>query len=118
VNVKRVAALSEAGLMAPAGIRAFEARSEDRTGVYSFEKGRGAALAPADEKRLRASTRAWKFFAAQPASYKRAVIWWIVSAKQEATRQRRLETLITDSAAARRVKQFTSPAKKPPGKPA
>ncbi len=107
VNVKRVAALTEGGLMAPAGLRAFEARSEDRTGVYSFEKGRNAALAPADERRLRASAKAWKFFESRPASYKRAVVWWIVSAKQEATRQRRLDTLITDSAAGRTVKQFT-----------
>ena len=112
VNVKRVAALTESGLMAAAGLRAFAARTLERTGVYSFEKGKNAALAPADEKRLRASAKAWKFFQSQTPTYRRTVIWWIVSAKQEATRQRRLTTLITDSAAGRTVKAFTRSEKK------
>ena len=107
VNVRRVAALAEAGLMTPAGLGAFEGRSAARTAVYAFEQRNAAVLAPADEKRLRTNLKAWKFFQSRPPWYQRTVTWWIVSAKQETTRQRRLTTLITDSAAGRTVKQLT-----------
>jgi uncharacterized protein YdeI (YjbR/CyaY-like superfamily) len=112
VNVKRVAALTEAGRMRDAGIRAFESRNEARTGVYSFEQKAEPTLPPAYAKRLRANPAAAKFFAAQPPSYRRPATWWVVSAKQEATRERRLTTLIADSAAGRRVKHLARPEKK------
>jgi uncharacterized protein YdeI (YjbR/CyaY-like superfamily) len=112
VNVKRVAALTEAGRMTEAGLRAFAARSEERTGVYSFEQGREPTLSPADMKQLRANAAAWKFFQAQPPSYRRPATWWVVSAKQETTRRRRLATLITDSANGRRLKHLTRSPKK------
>lgn len=112
VNVGRVAALTASGLMTPAGILAFAGRSDARTGVYAFEQSKPAVLAPADEKRLRANKKAWAFFQARSPSYQRTVTWWIISAKQEATRQRRLTVLIEDSAAGRTVKHLT-PAAKP-----
>lgn len=112
VNVRRVAALTEAGLMSPAGLRAFEARTDARTGVYAFEQ-RNTATFPAESlKRLRANAKAWKFFRSQPPWYQRTVTWWVISAKQEATRERRLATLIVDSAAGRTVKHLTRVAKK------
>jgi len=72
--------------------------------VYSFEQ-RPRALPPKYAKVLKASPEAWEFFRMRPPSYQRAAIWWVISAKQEATRQRRLMMLIRDSAAG----QLTGP---------
>lgn len=107
VNLARVEQLSQAGFMHDAGLAAFDRRTDDRSRVYSYEQRIGAALDPAHEARLRDNAAAWAFFQSQPASYRRAVIWWVVSAKQEATRLRRLATLIEDSANGRTVPPFT-----------
>jgi uncharacterized protein YdeI (YjbR/CyaY-like superfamily) len=108
VNIKRVPELVAEGSMTPAGLAAFEARRENRSGIYSYEQ-RPEALPSAMEQRMRADGAAWTYFEAQSASYRRAVIWWIVSAKQEATRERRLATLIEQCAAGRPLRQFTRP---------
>ena len=112
VNVARVEELTRLGLMRPAGIRAFEARKDSKTGVYSYEQRRDARLAKADERALRANEEAWAFFQAQPPWYRRAAIWWVVSAKREETRARRLATLIESSAAGRTVPPLTRPTAK------
>jgi uncharacterized protein YdeI (YjbR/CyaY-like superfamily) len=108
VNVAKVEALSKAGLMTPDGLAAFAARRADRTAVYSFEQGGDVVLAlGADEKaRLRQVPGAWEHFAAQPGSYRRAVVHWLHSAKRDDTRTRRLEQLVADSAAGRQIAQF------------
>ncbi len=111
VNIAKVAQLMTAGRMAPAGIAAFEARKEARSGIYSYEQSEPAVLPEAYEQRLRDNAAAAEFFDRQPPSYRRAVIHWVVSAKQEATRVRRLEQLISESAAGRRIKQFVSPVR-------
>jgi uncharacterized protein YdeI (YjbR/CyaY-like superfamily) len=103
VNVKRAGELIRLGRMQPAGLAAFEARDPKRSGVYSFEQRRAPQLTPELEKRFRANRAAWEFFEAQPPGYRKIVTWWIVSAKQEATRERRLDTLIRESAAGRRI---------------
>ena len=100
--------------MTPAGLAAFEARREDRTGVYSSERP-PASLEPAEEERLRANQKAAKFWDAQPPSYQRAALHWITTAKRAETRARRLTLLIQDSAAGRTVPPLTRPEKKPPG---
>jgi uncharacterized protein YdeI (YjbR/CyaY-like superfamily) len=102
VNVRRVGELTALGLMRPAGQRAFDARTEDRTATYSYEN-RPAELPEPYASRFRADAKAWTFFQAQPPSYRRTCVWWVVSAKQEATRERRLAKLIEDSALGRRV---------------
>jgi len=107
VNVAKVAALTEQGRMRPAGITAFEARREDRTGIYAFERDEPARFAPEQEARLRADAAAWTFFEARPAGYRRLATHWVVSAKRPEIRERRLATLIEDSAAGRTLKQFT-----------
>lgn len=112
VNIKRVPELIADGSMAPAGIAAFEARRESRSGIYSYEQ-RPEALPPALEKLVRANRSAWRYLEAQPASYRRAVIWWVVSAKQEATRQRRVATLVEHCAAGKPIRQFTRPDARP-----
>jgi uncharacterized protein YdeI (YjbR/CyaY-like superfamily) len=106
VNTKRAEALIRSGRMQPAGLRAFEARSPQNAGRYSFEQKATARLSAAEEARFRAQPEAWRFFQSQPPGYRRIVLWWIVSAKQEATRARRLRTLIDDSAAGRRIAQL------------
>jgi uncharacterized protein YdeI (YjbR/CyaY-like superfamily) len=102
VNTKRVAALTKAKRMRAAGLKAFDARDPARTGIYSFER-ETAALPLAFEKRFRDNAKAWAFFQAQPPGYKRLVAFYVMSAKQEETRGRRLERLIRDSANGQRV---------------
>jgi Uncharacterized protein conserved in bacteria len=104
VNLRKAARLKSAGRMHPAGLAALAARTEKKTGIYSFEN-RPQNLPPALEKSFRAHSDAWTFFSAQPPGYRRTAIWWVVSAKQETTRQRRLAQLIADSAGRRRLGQ-------------
>ncbi|WP_396216351.1 YdeI family protein [Gemmatimonas sp.] len=102
VNVKHVEGLTAAGRMQPAGIRAFEARTPNKTGVYSFEQ-RSAELPEPYAGLLAANTKAATFFATLPAGYRKQTMWWIVSAKREATREARLATLIACCARGERL---------------
>lgn len=97
VNRKRVAELIAEGRIQPAGLAAFESRDDARSGVYSFENRDKARLTPEQEQRFRKNARAWSFFESQPPGYRRIAIWWVVSAKREETREKRLATLIDDS---------------------
>jgi len=108
VNVARVAELAEQGLMHRAGTAAFEARTE--VGTYSYEQRDEAALDAERERRLRANAAAWDFFAAQPPWYRRTAVFWVMSAKREETRDRRLARLIADSAAGRAVGPLQRPS--------
>jgi uncharacterized protein YdeI (YjbR/CyaY-like superfamily) len=108
VNLRRVKALIEAGRMCPAGLAAYEARDPKRSGLYSFERA-AAQFSPSQEKRLRANARAWAFFESRPPWYRRVATHWVTSAKQEATRERRLEALIRDSAAGLQVGPLRRP---------
>ncbi len=106
VNVGKMARLEAEGLVARAGRTAFETRSDARTGVYSFERAEAAELPPEYAERLRGDASAWRFFSEQAPWYRRTAIHWVVSAKREETRARRLTKLIEDSAGGRRVRQF------------
>lgn len=112
LNVARVAELQRLGRMMPAGLRAFEARTPERTGVYSFERNTAAKLAPEQERRLRGNAAAARFFDAQPPWYRRAAIHWVISARRDETRQRRLEQLVEHSAAGRTIPPLTRPGTK------
>jgi uncharacterized protein YdeI (YjbR/CyaY-like superfamily) len=107
LNVRHVEELIREGRMTPAGLAAYEARTPGRTGVYAFEQRHAARLEPHQEERFRANSKGWEFFQAQPASYRQTAIYWVVSAKREETRARRLATLISDSAAGRRLARLT-----------
>jgi uncharacterized protein YdeI (YjbR/CyaY-like superfamily) len=113
INVAKVAALTSAGKMRPAGTRAFAERTAARTGVYSFERAEAAVLSPEQNAKLRANARAAAFFDAQAPWYRRTSIHWVISAKQGATRERRLATLIADSAAGRHIPPLIRPGAKP-----
>jgi uncharacterized protein YdeI (YjbR/CyaY-like superfamily) len=112
INIKRIAELKAEGRLHPAGLAAFEARDPERQNRYSYEN-RTAAFSPEEEQAFRANKTAWDNFRAMPPSYRRPATWWVVSAKREDTRARRLETLIADSLAGRRLKQLISPTRKP-----
>jgi uncharacterized protein YdeI (YjbR/CyaY-like superfamily) len=111
VNIKRVGELSAEGRMHPAGIAAFEARDPALQNRYSGENP-DAGLSAAEERTFRANRKAWENFSVMPPSYRRPAIWWVVSARRQDTRTRRLATLIEDSAAGRRIKPLTSARKK------
>jgi len=111
VNIRHVERLTAAGRMHPAGLAAFAARSAARTGVYSFEN-RPQKFPRQFETVFRANKAGWAFWEKQPPGYQRTAIWWVISAKQEATRDRRLAQLIADSVAGRRIAALTSPSKK------
>jgi uncharacterized protein YdeI (YjbR/CyaY-like superfamily) len=96
VNIERAHELMKRGLMRPAGLNAFDKRDEEKARRYSYEQ-ESPKFDPAYERRFRANKRAWKFFHSQPAGYRRAATWWVMSAKREETRLRRLATLIEDS---------------------
>jgi uncharacterized protein YdeI (YjbR/CyaY-like superfamily) len=103
VNMKNVAKLIEENRMQPAGLKAFAARKENRSGIYSYEQ-RSPELVEPYLGRLKLNRAAWKFFQAQPPSYRKVMNWWVVSAKQEETRGKRLERLIEESAQGRRMR--------------
>ena len=111
VNIKRVGELTKLGRMRPAGLAAFERREAARSQVYAYEQRSEAALDDDAERAFRANAKAWTFFEAQPPWYRRTAIYWVMTAKQEATRRRRLATLIEDSAHGRRIGPLARPAK-------
>ena len=106
VNIRRANELKELGLMQPAGLRAFEQRSEERSARYSYENA-PAGLPAEFERKFRAQKNAWKYFSEQPPGYRRVAIYWVMSAKKEETRERRLAVLIDDSAHRRRLAVYT-----------
>lgn len=110
VNAKRVGELIQTGLMHPAGIKAFEARREERSGIYAFEQ-RNIRFSKIQEQHFRANAVAWEFFRAQPPWYQRTATWWVVSAKRPETQVKRLATLIADSEAGRTIRPLTRNSK-------
>lgn len=102
INVKRAKELEKAGLMHPAGRAAFAKRTKVDANRYSYETG-PRELGPQYAKTFRSKKRAWEFFDAQAPSYKRMISWWVMSAKKEETRLRRLKTLMEASAKGEKV---------------
>jgi uncharacterized protein YdeI (YjbR/CyaY-like superfamily) len=112
VNTRRASELAKLGRMAAPGAKAFEQRTSE-SNKYSFES-RPEKLHLSYKRQFKANRSAWEFFRAQAAWYQRTATFWIVSAKQEETRQRRLAMLISDSQAGRRLSMLTPKAKKLP----
>jgi uncharacterized protein YdeI (YjbR/CyaY-like superfamily) len=102
VNIKRVGELTEQGLIHERGLKAFAARREYRSGIYSYEQ-RSPAMPAQYAKVLKKNAAAWKFFQTQSPSYRKTMNWWILSAKLEETRLKRLEKLIDYSARGQRL---------------
>jgi uncharacterized protein YdeI (YjbR/CyaY-like superfamily) len=87
----------------PGGIKAFQNRVPERSGIYSYENRKSAMLNDAALKLFRSESAAWEFFQRQPASYRQTAIWWVVSAKRPQTREDRLRKLIALSKVGRRL---------------
>lgn len=111
INLATIERLIASGRIAPAGMKIYEARDQAKTNLYSFER-EDAAFTPKQLKRFRQHAKAWKFFEAQVPSYKRPATWWVVSAKQEATREKRLSALIECSAQGLKIPQLRRPGDK------
>jgi uncharacterized protein YdeI (YjbR/CyaY-like superfamily) len=103
VNIARVQELTRLGRMRPSGLKAFKLRKEEKSGIYAYENRKLAEFGKTEERQFRARPKAWEFFQRQPAGYRKLVTWWVISAKREETRQKRLERLIATSEAGRRV---------------
>ena len=106
VNLEKVEQLLAEDRMAPAGLAAWEARDPKRSGRASYEREQPAKLPAEMEERFRANGAAWAWFSDQAPWYRRTALHWATSAKRQATRDRRLDTLIDDSASGRRIKQL------------
>jgi uncharacterized protein YdeI (YjbR/CyaY-like superfamily) len=108
-NVRRVKELTKSGRMTPAGLAAFQARKDDRTGIYSYEQ-RPQDLPAKYRRRVQANTKAWAFWRSSPPGYRKTATWWVISAKREDTRERRLAQLIELSAKGERIPPLAGPA--------
>ncbi|HKI29583.1 MAG TPA: YdeI/OmpD-associated family protein [Actinomycetota bacterium] len=103
VNVRRVQELTRQRRMRAAGLKAFRERREDKTATYAYEQRHQAKLDPAQERKFRSTKKAWDWFKTQPKGYRTTAVYWVMSAKRPETRERRLDTLIEDSAKGHRV---------------
>jgi uncharacterized protein YdeI (YjbR/CyaY-like superfamily) len=110
VNTKRANELIQQGLMQPPGVKVFAARDQATTKRYSFER-ETAKFPAAYAKQFQSNAKAWAFFQSQAPYYQRVATFYVVSAKQESTRQRRLQILVETSAESRRLDQFLSKKK-------
>ena len=109
VNMRLVEALIRDGRMQPAGLAAWEARDPARSAIYSFEQKEAAQLDAEAQARFQANPQAWSFWQAQPPGYRKQITHWVTSAKREETRARRLELLIADCAAGKRIGMLRRP---------
>jgi uncharacterized protein YdeI (YjbR/CyaY-like superfamily) len=104
VNLKRAEELIASGAMAPAGRRVYDERDMKKAGTsYSFEN-EPLHLTDDMEMGFRTHGKAWKWFVAQAPSYQKVAVYWVMSAKKQETRDKRLGELIADSAKGQRVK--------------
>ena len=108
-NIAKVAALKSAGRMHPAGLRAFDERDRSKDAPHLRDHPLRQHMPPELEARIQANPAARAFWEAQRASYRKGAAFWILSAKQEATRERRLASLVEESAAGRRPKALRRP---------
>src|SRR5205809_6209190 len=103
-NITRARELTRQKQMRPTGLKAFAARIENKSGIYSYEQ-RSTELSQPYANLLKKNKAAWNFFENQPPSYRKMIGWWIISAKKEETRMARLAELISESAKGKRLLQ-------------
>jgi uncharacterized protein YdeI (YjbR/CyaY-like superfamily) len=103
INIAAVERLTAEGVMQPSGLAAFDKRRSDRSAIYAYEQPGALVLAPELAARLAADAPAAAFWEAATASYRKICVNWVMTAKQEATRDKRLLQLIDDSAQGRLI---------------
>jgi uncharacterized protein YdeI (YjbR/CyaY-like superfamily) len=109
INIRRVKELTEAGLMHLAGLAAFGKRDGDRSAIYSYEQRKAATLPPRYEKQFRQNAKAWTYFQSQPPWYRRTSAYWVISAKKDETKLKRLLTLIECSQQGKAIPSLNRP---------
>lgn len=107
INIAKVEALTKQGLMYPAGLEAYSKRKAEKSRVYSFEQDEEPAFNHEEIEQFQNNSDAWAWFQARPPGYRRIATHWVISAKRPETRQKRLTTLIEDSANARNIALLT-----------
>ena len=112
ININLVEKLTKQGMMHPAGLQAFAARNEKKSAIYSYEQRKNARFTRAQEKQFRANKRAWKFFRSQAPWYQRVCTYWVITAKREETKLKRLSELIEHSQKQRTLPRNTPTKKK------
>ncbi len=110
INIKRATELSKSGFMAAAGLAAFEKRDGDRSAIYAYEQRKAAKLPAAYRKQFKQQPDAWAFFQSMPPWYQRTSTYWVINAKREETRLKRLAILIDCSAAKRNIPSLNRPS--------
>ena len=111
VNIKKIAELTEKGLMMPAGIAIWEKRKEKKSEVYAYEQEK-PDLSEEYKAKIKENEKAWTYFESLSPYYKKASVWYIMSAKREETRQKRLNLLIECSAEGLKIPHLRKPKKK------
>jgi uncharacterized protein YdeI (YjbR/CyaY-like superfamily) len=99
VNIAKFAKLQAEGRMTPAGVAAFDKRTEARSVVYAYEQESAAALSSTELREFRRNRAAWRFFERAAPSHRKAVLHWVCGARKPETRHRRLTKLIEACAA-------------------
>ncbi|HEX9252802.1 MAG TPA: YdeI/OmpD-associated family protein [Ignavibacteriaceae bacterium] len=103
VNIKKAESLTKLGLMKPEGLKAFSYRKEEKSKIYSYEN-QVVGFDKSYEKRFKANKQAWKYFQSTAPSYQKITTRWVMSAKQETTKLKRLNELINDCALGKKIK--------------
>lgn len=111
VNIQKVEELIKLGLMKPEGLKAFTLRKESKSKVYSYENP-VVQLDKSFEKKFRSNKQAWQFYQSVTPTYRKVTTRWVMSAKQETTRLKRLEELIRDCAEGKKIKAMSYGKKK------
>jgi uncharacterized protein YdeI (YjbR/CyaY-like superfamily) len=112
ININLVRKLTKQGLMHPAGLKAFAARNEEKSSIYSYEQRKSAHFTRDQEEQFRANKTAWEFFRSQAPWYQRVCTYWVISAKREETKLKRLSELIEHSQQRRTIPRNTPTKKK------
>jgi uncharacterized protein YdeI (YjbR/CyaY-like superfamily) len=105
INIAKIEELTRQGLITPAGLAAYEHRTDSKSKIYAYENEE-TKLSPEFEEQFRSNPGAWIYFQSMPPSYRKVASKWVMSAKQPATRAKRLAELISDSHAVRKIKQL------------
>lgn len=106
INIKKVEELTKLGLMKPEGLMAFSFRKEEKSKIYSYENP-VVGFEKSFEKKFKANKQAWKFFQSTAPTYQKTTTRWVMSAKQEETRLKRLDELIRDCALGKKIKAMS-----------
>jgi len=103
INIKKVEELTRFGLMKPEGLTAFSFRKEEKSKIYAYENP-AVGFEKSYEKKFKANKQAWNYFQSKSPSYQKTTTRWVMSAKQEETRLKRLNELIKDCALSKKIK--------------